>query len=153
LRHFQAGVGRITATVVKEVTDVVGLEYFDKALVLGAVFLQAFQFVAAGTERARGCGQEAGNRRFALLAGVDEILAQGADDAIAASVDLTDPGAVLSGCLDDSAGGGIDHGRHTAGLGVKGVFLRHCCAFLAIDGRPGRPLDKGRSSLVSSRRP
>ena len=91
LRYLQAGVGRIAATVIEEVADVVGLENFYQALVLGPVLLQALQFVAAGAEGAGGGGEQAVNGGLALLAGVYQVLAQCTDDAVATGIDLADP--------------------------------------------------------------
>lgn len=40
LRNLQAGIGRIAATVVEEIADIVCLEYFNQALVLFAMRFQ-----------------------------------------------------------------------------------------------------------------
>ncbi len=53
LGHLVSGVHGIVAAVVEEVADVVRLEYFDEALVLGAVLLEALELVARGAESAR----------------------------------------------------------------------------------------------------
>ena len=52
LRHLEAGIGRIATAVVKEITNVMRAKYVEQAFVLGAVFLDALQLVAAGAERA-----------------------------------------------------------------------------------------------------
>ena len=54
LRYLEAGVGGVTTAVVEEVADIMGLEHLDQPLVLGSVFFEALQLVAAGTESARG---------------------------------------------------------------------------------------------------
>src|SRR6187455_3420609 len=51
LRDLVRGVGRVVAAVIEEIADVVRLEYFDQPFVLGAIFLQALQLVAARAER------------------------------------------------------------------------------------------------------
>ncbi len=58
LGDLQARVGGVAAAVIEEVADIVGLEDFNQALILGAVGFQAFQLVAAGAECAgRGVAQ------------------------------------------------------------------------------------------------
>ena len=125
LGDLEAGVGGVPAAVVEEIADIVGLEDLDQALVFGPVVLQAFQLVTAGAKGARGGGQQAANSRLALLAGVYQVLAQRADNAVAAGVYLADAIPVLPGGLDHATGGGIDYGGDSTGLGVKSVLLRH----------------------------
>ncbi len=125
LRHLVGGVRGIVSAVVEEVTDVVRPEHLDQPLVLGAALLGALQLVAARSERpARRVAQRA-DRRSRLLRGVDEILGQRADDAVAPGVELPDPALVLARGLDDGAGGGVDRRGYAAGLGVEGVLLCH----------------------------
>ena len=100
-------------------------EHLDQALILCPVFLQAFQLVAAGAEGTSRCGEQAANGGSALLAGIDQILAQCADNAVAPGVDFADLRAVLSGSFDKAAGAGVNNGGHSAGLGVEGVFRWH----------------------------
>src|SRR5690606_40004223 len=80
----------VAATVIEEVTDIVRLEYLDQALVLGTVGLQALELVAAGTEGAGGGVAQGGNVLRRFQAGVDQILGQCTDDAVAPSIDLAD---------------------------------------------------------------
>jgi hypothetical protein len=110
LGDLEAGIGGVPATVVEEVTDIVSLEYLDEALVLRPVFLQALEFETAGSEGPRwGRGQSA-DGGGALLAGIDQVLSQGADNSVAAGVNPADAGAVFPGGFDDTAGGGVDDG-------------------------------------------
>ena len=51
LRYLLAGVGRVPAAVVEEVADIVRLEDLDQSLVFRAIFIDAFELVAAGAER------------------------------------------------------------------------------------------------------
>jgi hypothetical protein len=94
LADLVAGIGRVAAAVVEEVADVVRLEDLDQALVLALVGLQALELVAAGAEAAgRGVAQR-GDVLGRFLAGVDQVLGQRADDAVAAGIDVGD----LVGC-------------------------------------------------------
>jgi hypothetical protein len=68
----------------------VGLEDLDQALVLALVGLQALQLVAAGAEGAGGRVAQGGDVLGGLLAGVDQVLGQRPDDAVAAGVDVGD---------------------------------------------------------------
>ena len=56
-----------------------------------------------------------------LLAGVDQVFGERAENAVAPGEDLADPARVLAGRLDDAAGGGIDNGGDTAGLSIEGI--------------------------------
>ena len=90
LRDLQGGVHRVVAAVVEEIADVVRPEDFDQALVFGAVLLDALELEAC---RAEGAGRGVAQRRGwwpRFPRQVDEILGEGADDAVAAGVDLAD---------------------------------------------------------------
>jgi len=104
-------------------TDVVRPEHLDQALVLALVLLEALELVAAGAESAAGRVAQARDRALALAPGVDQFLAQHADDAVLAGVDLADAVAVLARRLDDAAGGRVDDRGDAARLGVQKVFL------------------------------
>ena len=101
------------------------LEHLDETLVLALIFLDALELVAAGAEGAAGGVPQGGDVRLALLARVDELLAEHADDAVLAGEHLADPVAVRTGRFDHPAGGGVDHRRHSARLGVEHVFSGH----------------------------
>src|SRR5690606_4850793 len=90
LRHLVGGVLRIAAAVVEEVADVVRPEDLQQALVLRAVLIQPLQLVAAGPEGTGGRVPQRRDRLVALQAGVDQLLAQRPDDAVAAGVDLAE---------------------------------------------------------------
>ena len=96
LRHLEAGVGRVVAAVVEEVADVVRLEHLDQALVLRAVVLEPLQLVAAEPNAPPGVWRSAAIAAARLLAGVDQVFGQRADDAVAAGVDLADAVLVLA---------------------------------------------------------
>ena len=120
--HLVCGVHGVVAAVVEEIPDVMGAEHLDQALVLGAALVDPGQFVARGAEGAGRRVAQGPDGRRALLAGVDQVLGQRADDAVAAGIDLADPVAVLAGRFDQAAGGGIDDGGYPAGLCIEGIF-------------------------------
>jgi len=125
LRDLVGSVGRVVAPVVEEIADVVRLEDFDQALVLGLVFLQAFQLVAARSKSTAGRMAQGPDCRRRFLGRVDEVLGKRADNPVASGVDLADVAAVLTRRFDDAAGGGVDGGGNPAGLCVKGVLSGH----------------------------
>ncbi|OIQ82464.1 hypothetical protein GALL_357410 [mine drainage metagenome] len=54
LRDLEAGIGRISASVIKEVADIVRPEHGYQTLVLDPALFQTLEFVAAGAEGAAG---------------------------------------------------------------------------------------------------
>jgi hypothetical protein len=86
LRDLQARVGGVAAAVVEEVADGVRLEDFDQALVLRRVVFELLQLVACRAEGAGRCVAQRADRGRGLLARVDQVLGQGADDAVPACV-------------------------------------------------------------------
>ncbi len=123
LRDLEGGVHGVVAAVVEEISNVVRLEDLDEALVFGAVLLEALELEACRAEGARRGVAQPADGCGAFLAHVDEILREGADDAVAAGVDLTDVLRLLHRGLDDTGSGGVDDGGYTARLGIEGVFL------------------------------
>jgi hypothetical protein len=123
LAHLVAGVRRVAAAVVEEVADVVGLEDLDQAFVFALVGFQRLQLETTGAEGAGRRRTQRGDGRVRFLAGIDQLLGQRADDAIAAGVDLADDIGMLARGLDDAAGGGVDDGGDAAGLSVKGILF------------------------------
>src|SRR5690606_16872761 len=104
LGDLQTGVSGVTTAVIEEVTDVVGLEHLDQPLVFGAVGFQALELVAAGTEgTGRGVAQ-GGDVLCGFEAGIDQILGERANNAVAARVDFADPVRMLA-CRFNHAGG------------------------------------------------
>ena len=114
MRHLKTGIGRIPAAVVEKISDIVSPEDINQPLVLGAIFLEAFQFVAAGTKRARWGCLECRDGAFALLAGIDQVFCQGADNAVSSGKDFPDLLAVLARRFNDATGAGVNHGSHAA---------------------------------------
>jgi hypothetical protein len=97
LGYLVGGIHRVIAAVVKEVAYVVRPKHIDQAFVFRAV----------------------------LLAGIDHVLGERPDDAVAAGIDVGDLRAMFPGCLDDPTGRCVDHGGDAAGLGIKRVFSGH----------------------------
>ena len=125
LRHLQAGVGRIAAAVIKEITDVMCLEYLDQAFIFTPVLLEAFQFVAAGAECAGGCMTQRSDRRNGVLAGINQVFGQGADNAVTASINFADFAFLLARGFNQTGGRCINDCGDPAGLGIKSIFCNH----------------------------
>ena len=141
LGHLVSGVHRVVAAVVEEVADVVRLEYFDEALVLGAILLEALELVARGPECARRRVSQSFDSGAGFLAAVDEVFGERADDAVAARIYLVDELRLHRG-FDDARGGGVDDRRYAARLSIKRVHglgflggraLAHVCSRLSRD--------------------
>jgi len=153
LRDLETGVRRIAAAIVEKVADVVRLEDLDQPLVLRRIVLEFPELVARRSERAGGRMAQAANRRGRFLAGIDQILGERADDAVAPCIDLADLAFVLATSLDHAAGGGVDDRGDSSGLCIESVpWLRgrHCRprerrAKAAKDSAPAK-----RSALASS---
>src|SRR5262249_36894305 len=135
LRDLPRGVGGVVAAVVEEITYIVGAEYLDQPLVVRAVLLDALELVAARAEGAARGRLQPGDRRRRLLAGVDQVLGESADDAVAPGVDLADAFFVLARGLDNPRGARVDHGGHAARLRIKGVLRFH--GLRSTSMRPG----------------
>ena len=127
-----------------------GAEDLNQAFVLGAVFFQPLELVAAGTEGPGGRVAQGGDGRVAVLARIDEVLREGADDAVTPGVDLAYAAAVLARGLYDAAGAGVDDGGDAPGLGVEYVFdLGHALIFPSLILRLGQGLYKNHAWLAS----
>ena len=125
LRDLQARVGRIVATVVEEVTDVMRAEHVDQPLVLRARFVEPLELVAARAERAGRCAGQCPDVARGLLPRVDQVLGQRTDDAVAPGEHAADLRAVGPRRLDDARGAGVDDGGDAAGLCVERVAGCH----------------------------
>src|SRR5699024_11811783 len=98
---------------------------FDHTLVFGAVFVQALEFVAARAERAGGRVAQRGDGGGRFGAGIDQVLGECADNAVAPGVDASDPVGEAAGGFDDAGSGRVDGSGDTATLGVKNIFCGH----------------------------
>ena len=116
------GIHRVIAAVVKEVADVVSPKHLDEPLVFLTVFLDALELVTRRAECAARRVAQRGNRARALLAGIDHVLGERPDNAVASCIDIGDLRAVFPCGLYDSAGCSVDHGGNAAGLGIERVF-------------------------------
>ena len=121
-RDLEGRVGRIVAAVVEEPAHVVRLEHLQQALVARAVGFQRLELHAAGTERAARRVGEGADRRQRLFRGVDQLLAQRAEDPVARGQHLDLAGA---GGRDDRRRGGVDDGGDAARLGVQQGSVGH----------------------------
>ena len=74
------------ASVIKEIADVMCFKYLDQALVFAPVLFETFQFVAARTKCARWRMTQGSDGLDRVLAGIDQIFRQGADDSVTARI-------------------------------------------------------------------
>src|SRR5690606_8205203 len=81
LGHLVGCVLGIATAVVKKVANIVGLKDLDQSLVLGTMFFQGFEFVAAGAESARRCVNQASQGGGRFLADVQQVFGDGAQYA------------------------------------------------------------------------
>jgi hypothetical protein len=100
---------RITPTIVEEEADVMCTEHLDQALVLRAVLVKRPQLVTARPKRSTWRVFESGDRRSRFKVGINQIFSQGTEDAISASVDLSNLVGILVGDLQQATGRGVDH--------------------------------------------
>ena len=98
-----------------------GAEDVEQAVVLAGVVFVARELVAAGTERAAGRGTQRSDVGVALLAGVDQLLAQGTEDAVLPREDVANAFAMRASGLNDAAGAGVDDRGDATGLRIEGV--------------------------------
>src|SRR6202035_2740455 len=115
------GIHGIVAAVVEEIADVVRAEYVDQALILRAILIEPRQLVAGRPEGAARRVAQGADGGAALLAGVDQVLGQGADDAVPAGINFADSAAMAARGFYQAAGGSIDDGGHSARLCVESV--------------------------------
>lgn len=115
LADLVAGVHGVVTAVIEEVLDVVLLEHFQDAEVVGLVVLVVLQLVAAGTESGRGRAQKTMYLRGVFLAHVVKLVVQYADDAVRRAQDLSDL-TVLECFFENAARARVDDGSGTAGL-------------------------------------
>ena len=74
LRNLVTSISRVSATVVKKVTNVVSLEDFDQAFVFTLVVFQAFQFETTRTETTRRCFLQRSNVFIRFFWSIDQLL-------------------------------------------------------------------------------
>src|SRR4030095_9251203 len=125
LRHLQAGVGGVVASVIEKIPDVVRAEHLDQPFVLRTALVQSLELVAGRAERTARRVREGGDRARGFAVRVDQVLGERTDDPVATGVDVADFGTVLARRLDDGCRGGVDDGGDAAGLRVEGVARAH----------------------------
>ena len=114
LRDLKTGIRRVAAAVIEEVPNMVRLENLQEPVIRRAVVLKAWQLVARRAEGApRGMWEpcDDGSR---LLARVDQLFGQRAEDAIAARVDCADLLRMLARGLNDPGCTRVDDCRNPA---------------------------------------
>ena len=116
LGDLVAGIHGVVSAVVEEIADIVLLENFKNALVVGLVNICVGKLIAAGTEiRGRRVLKKFKLGRI-FLSYVVELLVQYSDDTVGGTVNFLDYVGVLE-CLDkDTGGGSINDGSRTTGL-------------------------------------
>ncbi len=85
----------------------------------------ALQLVAAGAEGARRRRPQARDIRIGFKTGIDQVLGQRADDAVATGEHLADALGVTARLLDQAARRRIDDGGNATGLCIERVPDRH----------------------------
>ena len=114
LRYFVTGVGRVTATVIKEIANVMCFEDLNKAFVFSAAFIKPLELEARRSEGAAGRVHQGTNLFCRFTTGVDHVFCQRTDDAIATRIDFAYFIFVCTCGFNDATGGGINDGGHTA---------------------------------------
>ncbi len=115
LGDFVAGVHGVVAAVVEEIADVVLLEDFQNALIVGVVHIRVGDLVPAGAQGGGGGIEQVLQLLRVLLVHDHQLIVQHALDAVDGAVDLGDVFVFQRG-LDDAVGAGVDDGGRTAGL-------------------------------------
>ena len=110
-----AGVHRVVAAVIAEIADVVLLEDFQNALVIGVVLVGIGDLIAAGAERRRRRIRQAVKLGAVFRVHAQQFVFQHALDAVVCAVDLGDGARVQRGA-DHTVSTGVDDRRRTAGL-------------------------------------
>ena len=149
LGNLETSIRGVTAPVIKEVADIVGLEDLDEPFVLRAILLETLQLVPAGSERARGRVPKSRNGRWLFTTGVDQVLGQRSNNPVAPGQDFANPAPVFLCGFDHPTGRGIDHRGHPAGLRVEDIFcFSHCGAILISDPRDSQREPKPAAKIL-----
>src|SRR5207253_6617371 len=110
--------------------------------------LDALQLVARAAEGAARRVAKRTDRSGALLAGVDELLGEGAEDAVAPRVDLADLLAVLARRFDHAGRAGVDHRRDAPRLRIKRISCHDLFALCSLRFSSIREQKKWHHELV-----
>ena len=125
LGYLECGVLGVTAAIVEEVPDIVGLEHFHQPLVFAAVLGQVLHLVAAGAKGPAGGMHQGADSLIGFFGGVDQLFPESPDNAIAAGVYPANLLGMFAGGFNHAAGTGIDDGGYTAGLGIERILDSH----------------------------
>ena len=113
LRDLVRRIRGITTPVIEEITDIVSTQNFDEPLVFPLALLNALELVPAGAKRAAGCVTQSTDACLAFPGCIDQLLFKHTIVSVPAGINLADFFAVVPCGLDDAAGSGVDHRRHT----------------------------------------
>src|SRR5215475_24222 len=114
LGDLETRIRRVAATVIEEVPNMVRLENLQQPVIRCAVVLKAWQLVARGAEGASRGMRELRNGGSRLLARVDQLFRQRAEDAMTARVDSVDLVRMLARRLNHPSRARVDHCRNPA---------------------------------------
>ena len=114
-RNLVAGIHRIVAAVVEEITDVILAEDFQDPLIIGIVHIGILELIAAGTERGGRSMQKQGELVSVFFAHIVKNIVQNAADAVGRTVNLRDIRTVQRS-TDYAVSACIDNRSRTAGL-------------------------------------
>jgi hypothetical protein len=114
LSDLETGIRRVAAAVIEEVANLVRLENLQQPVIRRAVVLKAWQLVARRAEGASRGMRELRDRGCRLLARVDQLLRERAEDAMTARVDSADLARMLARRLNYSNRARIDNRRNPA---------------------------------------
>src|SRR5262245_46966777 len=114
LGDLETGIRRVAAAIIEEVSNMVRLENLQQPVIRRAVVLKAWQLVARGAEGASRGMREPRNRGSRLLARVDQLFRQRAEDTMTARVDSVDLARILACRLNHPSRARVDHCRNPA---------------------------------------
>src|SRR5215475_2029318 len=109
LGDFETGIRRVAAAIIEEVPNIVRLENLQQPVIRRAVVLKARQLVARGAEGASRGMRELRDRGRRLLARVNQLFRQRAEDAMTTRVDCADLVRMLARRLNYSSSARVDH--------------------------------------------
>ena len=114
LGDLEAGIRRVAAAVIEEVPNLLCLEHLQQPVIGRAVVLKAGQLVACGAEGASRGMRELRDSGSRLLARVDQLFQQRAEDAMTARVDCADLRRILARCLNHPSRARVEDRRDPA---------------------------------------
>ena len=136
LGDLVAGVHRVVAAVIEEVTDVILLKNLQNTLVVRVIHVGIRHLVTAGTQSGGGGVLQQLQLGGILLTHIKQTVVQNALDAVLRAEDAGDIG-VFQGRGDHAVGTGVDNGSGAAGLAEDtGAFqFAHMKILLTIQNK------------------